>query len=125
MTIPGQNILNQALSILGRQSFGYYAFQARETNAVGQDIATYVPPVLLTGSVQPVPRNLYQAYGLDMDRYYVNFYVSQNVLDIDRDISGDQIEFGGKRFQCISKTDWFPQDGWIAMLAVEVPTPSS
>jgi hypothetical protein len=121
MTVPGSNLLGMALSILGQQSFWYFAFKCREPNEIGQDITQYQPPRMLTGSVQPVPRSLYQQYGLDFDRYYINFYVSKKVLDVARDVSGDQIEFNCKRFQCLSKTDWYPQDGWVAVLAVEIP----
>jgi hypothetical protein len=121
VTVPGGNIFNQAMSVLGRQCFQYFAFASRTTNDIGQDVATYAPAQVLTGSAQPVPRSLYQAYGLDLDRYYVTFYISKSVLDVARDVSGDQIGFSGKRFQCLSKTDWFPQDGWVAVLAVQIP----
>ncbi len=119
--IPGQNILNAALSIIARQSFDYYAFQSRTPNAIGQDVATYAAPVTLTGSVQPVPRNLYQIYGLDFDKYYLTFYVSQAVMDVARDVSGDAMVFNGNYYQCLQKTDWFPQDDWVSVLAVQVP----
>lgn len=121
MPTPGSNVLNAALRALAKQSFTYYAFLCRTPNQIGQDVTRYESPVTVQGSVQPVPRTLYQAYGLDFQRYYVNFYVSKSVLDVARDISGDQIAFGGRRFQCLSKTDWFGQDGWVAVLAVEVP----
>src|SRR5690349_13786632 len=98
------------MSAIGRQRFLYYKFQSRTPNDIGQDVASYAAPVILSGSVQPVPRNLYEQYGLDLQRYYVNFYVSKSMLDVARDVSGDQIDFDGTRFECLSKTDWFAQD---------------
>lgn len=111
-----------AMSILGRQQFIYYAFASRSLNQLGQDIPVYDTPVSLFGSVQPIPRNLYQEYGLDFDRYYLTFYVSRSVMDVARDVSGDAFAFNEKYYQCLSKTDWFPQDGWVALLAVQVPS---
>ncbi len=75
--IPGANILTTALSIIAKQSFSYYQFQSRTPNAIGQDVATYAEPITLTGSVQPVPRTLYQDYGLDFQRNYINVYAKQ------------------------------------------------
>jgi hypothetical protein len=122
--VPGSNILNMALSVLGKQSFQYYAFASRTPNAVGQDIATYAAPLALQGSVQPVPRELFERYGLDFQRNYVNVYVSKNVLDVTRDVSGDLIVFNGKPYQCVSETPWAAIDGWDAVLCVQVPDSS-
>ena len=108
------------LSVIGRQSFQYYAFASRTTNEIGIDVSTYGPPRPITGSIQPVPRNLYEVYGLQFDKYYVTFFIERNVLDVARDVSGDQIIYCGSRFQVLQKTDWFHQDGWDALLAVQV-----
>lgn len=120
--IPGSNILQAALQVIARSSFCYYAFESRTPNAVGQDVTTYAAPVTLQGSVQPVPRSLYQQYGLDFQRNYVNVYVSQTVLDVTRDVSGDQILFNGRTYQCVSVTPWSAIDGWSAVLCVQVPS---
>ncbi len=118
--ILGGNILNLALSIIGNQSFQYKAFLARTPNEIGLDVSTYATPVTLNGNVQPVPRQLYQQYGLDFQRNYFTFFVSKNILDVDRDVSGDQIISGGVTFQVISKTDWYAANGWDSFLAVQV-----
>lgn len=118
--IPGANLLNMALTVIGRQRFEYLAFLSRKPNNVGQDITTYKPPVCLTGSVQPVPRSYYQLYGLDFQRNYQTFFVSKNALDVARDISGDHMIFNRKTYQCVSRTDWFAVDGWESILCVEV-----
>ncbi len=121
MTVPGSNLLNRAMQLLGKQSFSYYAFSARAPMANGVLVPFYSAPVTLTGSIQAVPRRLYEIYGLDLQKYYYTVYVSQNVLDVARDVSGDQIMFNSLRLQCESKTDWFAMDGWDAILAVQVP----
>ena len=119
--IPGQNLLQTALRVLGQQAFDYYAFQSRTPNEIGQDVTTYANPVTLRGSVQAVPRNVYQQYGLDFQRTYINIYVSQAILDVQRDVSGDLINFNNNSYQCISVTPWNAIDGWNAVLCVQIP----
>lgn len=126
--IPGSNILNLALSVIARAPFDYYAFTSRSVNELGQYQANYAAPVPLTGSVQPVPRTLYEQYGLDFQKNYLLFYVSQLVIDVQRDVSGDLMNFGGNTYQCLSNVNWFAMDGWVCVLAVQtqnVPLVSS
>ncbi len=120
MAIPGINLLNMALTIIAKQTVSYYQFISRSLNSVGQDIAVYASPINLVGSWQPVPRHLYEIYGLDLQKDYFTFYSSNNILDIQRDISGDQLVFMGKRYQVESSNDWYQLDGWKGMLCVDL-----
>ena len=120
MNVPGSNILKMALTVLHRQIIHYYKFGYRTLNNIGQDVTVYQSPIPVRGSFQPVPRNLYQVYGLDLQKEYYNFYSLNNVLDIDRDISGDQIAFNGQRYQCESANDWFVTDKWKGILCVRI-----
>lgn len=120
MIIPGSNILNQALTVIARQSFTYEAFVSRSTNSIGMLNAVYATPVTLTGSVQPVPRNRYESYGLNFQKNYYMVFIAQNSIDTARDVTGDRIIFLTKTFQVESKTDWFGIDGWDALLCVQV-----
>ena len=120
--IPGINVLSMALTVIAPQTVLYYAFQGRVTNAAGLDVATYATPVEDSqGSVQPVERKLYQQFGLDLRKSYVNWFVSRAILDVARDVSGDQFVYAGSRYQCQSITNWKSQDGWVQVLAVEIP----
>lgn len=116
--IPGANILNMALQIIAKQTVQYYAFVSRALNAVGQDIATYAAVQNIVGSWQPVPREVYVLYGLDLQKDYFTFYTSNNVLDVTRDVSGDQIAYRGRRYQVESNNDWYQLDGWKGILCV-------
>lgn len=120
MIIPGQNILNMAFGAIARQTVMYYQYDSRTLNDVGQDVTSYLTAVSITGSWQPVPRNLYRVYGLDMQKDYFTFYTSNDVLDLQRDVSGDQIVFGGDKYQCQSNNDWYKIDGWKAILCVRI-----
>jgi hypothetical protein len=120
MTVPGSNLLNQAFTVIAQQTVNYYSNTGRTTNAIGFDISSYAAAALLKGSFQPVPRKLYQVYGLDLQKSYFTFYCSANVLDIARGVSGDQINFNGVRYQVESANDWFALDGWVGVLCVQV-----
>lgn len=118
--IPGSDLLGTALSLIGRQCFQYYKFQSRQEQPNGLDVASYFPPVEISGSVQPIPRNLYEQMGLDMQKTYFNFFVETDVLDVERNVSGDQFFFNGKTYQALSTTAWYGIDGWVQVLAVHV-----
>lgn len=124
MAIPGSNLLNIALRVIAKQQFSYYAYTSRALQSNGQWLASYAAPVTISGSVQPVPRSLFQNLGLNFQRNYMNFYTPNNIFDVDRDVAGDQFVFQGKYFQVLSKTAWFGVDGWDAVLAVQIPTPA-
>ena len=120
MSIPGQNLLKTALRVIKRQTVIYRRYTDRETNAIGYDIANYAAPRPITGSLQPVPRELYGMRGLDFQKNYFTFYTEIALLDIKRDVSGDRLEFCGKVFQVLSANDWINIDGWNGVLCVEI-----
>lgn len=120
MIVPGSNLLNIALGVIAGQDVTLYRFTGRTTNAIGYDIASYAAGVPLTGSMQPVARNLYQTLGLDFRKNYATLYASADVQDVTRDGSGDQFGWNGRRWQAESNTDWLAVDGWKGVLLVDV-----
>lgn len=120
--IPGQNILNMALTVIAKQTVTYLQANGRRLNAIGQDITDYMNPKLIKGSFQPIQKNLYQSLGLDFQKSYFNFFVSKDVIDIRRDFSSDQLIFGNQLFQCLSCTEWIGVDGWVQVLCEYVGT---
>jgi hypothetical protein len=122
--IPGVNVLNMAFNVIAQQTIAYYKYLSRSLNNVGQDVSVYDTPVNIKGSFQPIPRSMYQSYGLDLQKDYWMFYVSKHLIDVYRDVSGDQIAFKGQRFQCESSNDWFDEDGWVGVLCVLITAPT-
>lgn len=120
MKVPGSNLLNKAFRLIAKTSVLYFKDAGRYTNSIGLDVTTRLSPVEYRGSVQPVPRNLYELLGLDFTKSYVNFYVSRDIIGVNRDVSGDQFSYGGRQYQCLSTTPWFGIDGWEAVLAIDV-----
>lgn len=121
MTVPGSNLLSQALRLITAQSIVYKAYASRTLTDIGTYVAIYATGTRIKGSVQPVPRQLMENLGLDMQRNYVNIFVSQAVVDIRRDVTGDQFIFGRTIYEAMSITPWERIDGWNQVLAVEVP----
>lgn len=109
-----------AMSVVGKQPFSYLKYLSRVDNGIGLDISSYEAPRILSGQVQAVPKSMFQQYGLDFQKTYLSFYVSKEILDVERDVSGDQIKFTGNTYQCLSITDWFPMNGWCAVMAVQI-----
>lgn len=121
MTVPGSNILARASRLIAQQTLIYLAYAGRTTMPNGMLVPNYAPPITVQGSIQPVPRTIMELLGLDMQRRYVNIFVSQTVIDIQRDTSSDKFNFGGTTYQIVSITPWAMIDGWVQALSVEVP----
>lgn len=122
--IPGSNLLRQALTVIARQSLYYYQATGRTVNDIGQQVTTYAARQLVYGSFQPVPKNLYQQFGLDLQKQYFIFYSLNDVIDVRRDVSNDQLQFNGQRFQCESSTEWYALDGWKGVLCCLIDGPT-
>ena len=118
--IPGSNLLRMAQRIIRPSTVQHYVFVDRTTNEIGMLVSNFDPPVDILGSFQPVPRTLYQAMGLDFRKNYAMFYSTVFLQDVSRDRTGDQLEFGGVRWQIESSNDWHAVDGWNGILCVEV-----
>lgn len=120
MPVPGSNLLAQALRVIKPVQIQYLQFSSRALNASKQWIPTFLDPITIYGSVQAVPRNTYAQYGLDLQRDYVKIFAQEDVVDLDRDSSGDRFIYNGEVFQLESENRWFVQDGWASCLAVKV-----
>ena len=118
--VPGSNLLKKAFKIIKKVPFDYYQFKERNKNKSGQYVAGYEDPVEYKGSIQPIPRRLYQSFGLDYKKNYIMIYSDDIMNGPDRDTSGDQIGWNSKRFQALDENDWNAVDGWQGAMFVEV-----
>lgn len=114
------NILKQALRMIARQAVHYFRFIQRAVNDIGMDESVFDSPSYLAGSIQPVPKNLYAYLGLDLQKNYINFFVEKDVMDVARNVSGDQLSWSGRQWQALSATPWYALDGWLQILCVDV-----
>ena len=58
--------------------------------------------------------------GLDFAKSYAYFFISRNFIDLNRDVSADQLGFQGRRYQIQSNTKWYHIDGWLQILSVDI-----
>lgn len=118
--IPGINLLKLANRLIAFQSIQYYVANGRTLNAVKQFVPEFAAPVALRASVQAVNRNSYAAMGLNFNAFYVQVYASLNMVDLQRDSSGDRFIYNGDLYQMSQGNSWFQQDGWATCLATRI-----
>lgn len=120
MIVPGSNLLQMAMGVIGAQKVEWRRFTGTVTNAAGVKVPSYSDPVDVYGSFQAVDQSLLQNLGLDWTKNYATFYASVNFGDVQRDKTGDRLTYDGKNFAISSKTPWYAQDGWSRVLCVEI-----
>jgi len=125
MSVPGSNLLAQALTALGKQAVDWRAYQGKTTRADGQQVATFAAPVTLYGSWQAVTSADKAAYGLTLSMDYAVFYASNLFQNAVRDEAPDQFTYAGRRWSVIARTGWFVMDGWDSVLVIDIgPEPA-
>jgi hypothetical protein len=124
MRVPGSNLLKTALRVIGSTAVEWFQFQGQTTGPTGLVTSSYAESVTVEkGSVQPVPRDRYQQWGLDYAKSYVTWYVPNfDAKSITRDPNGngDVIEWNNRRYQCIGDNPWFAIDGWNGVLCADI-----
>ena len=118
--IPGNNVLNMALGLIGRKQVVWRQFNARTQNALGNWVVTYKPDVVLSGSWQSDPTDRVKALGYDSSKSYRRFFVSAPVDGVNRGTSPDLLIADGRKYEVVSTDDWTVQDGWVSLICVDV-----
>ena len=118
------NLLNQALNIIPKQTFTYYKFKSVEANDIGLRQIVYESPVELQGSVQAVPQDMYEKLGLDWSKKYISIHCSTDIRNTDNEqVAPDKVVWNGKNYLVTKQTNWYTQDGWNKVIAVEDEKP--
>lgn len=120
MKVPGDNLLKKAFNVISKDTFIYRQFKSRTTNDIGIDVPAFENDIPLKGSIQAIPRRLYQQHGLDWKKKYITIYSSDSIEGVDRDTSGDRVVFNGKLYQVLDENEWTPIDGWNGVICVQV-----
>ena len=114
------NLLNQALTLIPKQKFIYRKFNSYQVNEYGNKVDTYDNGIEFEGSVQAVDSKMYQALGLDFSKKYIQIFSSLNINNVNRgQVSPDKIIWNNKEYLVVNCSDWYKQDGWTNILAVE------
>ena len=120
MTVPGSNLLNMAMGLIGVQAVGWRKYAGKVTNAAGFDVVTWAAAVTVKGGLRPVAAATGQRLGLEMTGNFGTCLGSGECGGPDRDKTGDRLIYAGKTYQIESKTPWYAQDSWEYVLCVEV-----
>lgn len=120
MSTPGSNLLRQARRSIRFEEVVFFKFAGREQNEARQWVNRYKDPIGIMASVQAIPRENYALFGLEFQKNYITIFAELDIIDIQRDSSGDKMIYGGVNFQMESKTGWYLQDGWASCIAVGV-----
>lgn len=118
--IPGINLLNIAAGVIGQQTIQYRKFLSRALDDQGIWVSAFGEYFPLRSSVQRVKRTQYIQFNLEFQRNYVQVFAPFDMIDLDRDTSGDQFGYNGRLYQLESQGTWFAQDGWASCLAVDI-----
>ena len=114
------NLLNQALTLIPKQNFIYRKFNSSQINDYGIKVDVYDTDIVFEGSVQAVDSKMYQQLGLDFSKKYINIYSSLNIKNVNREQeTPDKIIWNNKEYLVVNCSDWYIQDGWTNILAVE------
>lgn len=114
------NLLNQALSIIPKQKFTYCKYKSNTINEYGLKVDVYEEGIEFEGSVQAVDSKMYQQFGLDFSKEYIQIFSSLNIQNVNQhQESPDKIVWNDKNYLVVNCSDWFKQDGWTNIIAVE------
>lgn len=115
------NIFALAMSVIPQQSATLYRWQGRAVNERGLDVDAFGPPEALAGcSIQPVDRSRYGYFGLDAGKSYLTVYSAAKVGDLTRNENPDQIEYAGRRYRVMNRSEWHAPAGYNGMLIVDI-----
>ena len=120
MGIPGSNLLRQARKVIKFNGIKYVKFEGKTLDDQRDYVNNYAEPVDLQASVQAVQLDKYQELGLDLQHKYIKIWASENLIDLDRDYSGDKFVWNREEYQLVGDTNWFLQDGWASALGVKI-----
>lgn len=114
------NLLNKAFRVIPQQKFTYFKFNSDTVNDIGIKVNVYDNGVEYNGSVQAVDSKMYQALGLDFSKKYIQIFSSLNIQNVNSNQeTPDKVVWNGKEYLVVNCSDWYGQDGWTNILAIE------
>ena len=114
------NLLNKAFSVIPQQPFTYYKFKSYTISDVGIKQNVYEEGIVYNGSIQAVDSKMYQQLGLDFSKKYIQIFSSLDIHNVDNEQeTPDKIVWQNKEYLVVNCSDWYAQDGWTNIIAVE------
>lgn len=114
------NLLNQALTLIPKQTFTYIKYQGQTVNELGIKQDVYDTGIEFQGSVQAIEQAMYEKLGLQWSKKYIQIYSSLDIRNTDnQQVSPDKVIWHDKEYIVTKVTNWYLQDGWTNIIAVE------
>ena len=114
------NLLNQALTIIPKQNFTFCKYKENNVNEIGNKVDEWEEGIVCEGSVQAIDSKMYQQFGLDYSKKYIQIFSSLNIQNVSQNQeTPDKIIWNNKNYLVVNCSDWYVQDGWTNIIAVE------
>lgn len=122
MTLNLLPIAMSATAVLGcNKQFEFYKYIGSKLDEMGRDVPDYAePPLIYTGSIQPVPNRMYEQLGLDLNKNYKTIFCPELMLSIAESIQPDRIVYESRTYQIIDNKDWYETNGYTKIIMVEI-----
>ena len=105
-----------AKQIVPQRRFSYKEYSGMVEGANGKDSPKYGDKKTAYGSVQPVPKKVYQSLGLNSEKEYIHI-VTDACINGYGDI-GDRVFFCGKEYRVMDCEDWRVVSDWAGVMCI-------
>lgn len=119
MTIP-YDLLALAMTVIPPEKIRLYKGGEMSVDEYGIERPEYAEAEEIKASVQAVNNQMYQTFGLDLQKNYKLVYASVKLAGINSQAVPDRVEYDGKYYDVVRETDWTTYNGWSGVLVVEV-----
>lgn len=110
------NLHSYAKQIIPQRKFTYSKYSGMVEGANGVDTPRYSSQKVGYGSVQPVPKKVYQSLGLNSEKEYIHI-VTDACINGYADI-GDKVYFCGKDYRVMDCEDWRQVSDWSGVMCI-------
>lgn len=120
MTIPGSDLLAEALTVINGTELLWYRSQGRAQDAEGNWVTSFADPVTVDGSWQPIDSSKYEYLGLDVQRSYQIFYTHAPIQTVEANKTPDFIVANGRKWVAQKDvSNWLAYDGWGVFVFID------
>lgn len=114
-----RNLLKIAMKYLPTEKVSYCKFLGNTQTEIYTDAPSYANAEVLTASVQRVRQDIFEQFGLNMQKKYKIIFVSKNVKGVNEIQSPDKFIFQDRNWVVTDDvSDWYHLNGWRAVLVV-------
>lgn len=114
-----RNLLKIAMKHLPTECVFYFKFLGNRETSIYTDEPYYGEGEKLKASVQRVRQDIYEQFGLNLQKKYKIVFVSKNVNCVNEIQSPDKFTFQGRNWIVTDDvSDWYSLNGWRAVLVV-------